>query len=758
MLSHASKVVVLTAGVTAAALLPVFAQERDRTLSQLYHRAWTSRDGAPGDVQALAQTTDGFLWLGTQSGLFRFDGVRFELFDPPAPDSLPALGVRSLHALRDGGIWVGFHFGGVSLIRGGSVRSYGQGDGLPRGSVLTLAEDAGGVIWAGTTGGLAWLGGGRWHRVGPDEGFDGDQGMSILIDRGRRLWVSSGNGVYMRAQGASRFDRVGPALKSTVGYRELINLEEGLDGAIWASSTETGLWQVAPPSAVRRGGASYPGLTTGGAIMVDRSGALWISHGGNRGIERFGTEGRASETMIQGLSGAVVTDWLEDREGNVWAGTPGGVDQFRRTKLTRVELPGSDANFAIAPADSGAVWVGSDGRHLMRVGQAIKEFPEAPRVVDVAYRDPEGVVWVGSPKGLWRYTHGRFLPVGLPGVGNLGLQALTRDGSGNLWISIVGVGVYQRLGERWVPFGGRDALPREPAVVLTTDESGRTWFGYTGNRVAVVEGDSVRLYTAEDGLSVGIVLAIHVRGSHVWVGGDRGLAVLAGGRAHPVIGRIGTRFRGISGIVETGGGELWLHGAAGITRIPADDARRAAEDSAYQVTFERLDFRDGLTGTAAQIRPQPTLVAGTDGRLWFATSLGVTWLDPSAVPRNPEPPPVAIRRLAADARSYQPGPDLRLPVRTTNLRIDYTAPSLSIPDRVRFRYQLVGSDTGWQDAGGRREAFYTNLGPGSYRFHVIAANEDGAWNEDGAAVDFTIPPRSLRAAGSSSCGSRRSAR
>ena len=410
MLNPASRVVVLTAAVTAAALLPVFAQERDRTLSQLYHRAWTSRDGAPADVQALAQTADGVLWLGTQSGLFRFDGVRFELFDPTTPDSLPALGVRSLFAPRHGGIWVGYHFGGVSLIRGGSIQSFGQGDGLPRGSVLSLAEDAGGVIWAGTTGGLAWLGGGRWHRVGPEEGFTGDQGMFVLLDRSRRLWVSSGNGVYRRAEGASRFERVGQPLKSTVGYREVIGLEEGVDGAIWASSPETGLWQVAPPTGVRSGAVSYPRVPASGTILVDRSGALWVSHGGNRGIERFGSEGPASETMIQGLSGAIVTDWIEDREGNVWAGTNGGLDQFRRTKLVRVELPGSDANFAIAPGDSGTVWVGSDGRHLMRVGQTTQEFTDAPRVVDVAYRDSEGVLWVGSPKGLWRHAGGSSCP------------------------------------------------------------------------------------------------------------------------------------------------------------------------------------------------------------------------------------------------------------------------------------------------------------------------------------------------------------
>jgi signal transduction histidine kinase len=185
---------------------------------------------------------------------------------------------------------------------------------------------------------------------------------------------------------------------------------------------------------------------------------------------------------------------------------------------------------------------------------------------------------------------------------------------------------------------------------------------------------------------------------------------------------------------------VWLHGAIGITRIPAVEARRVMQDSTYQVENERLDFRDGLEGSAQQIRPQPTVIAGTDGRLWFATTVDVAWLDPRAVPRNPVPPLVMIRRLTADNTSYPIGRDLQLPVRTTALRIDYTALSLSIPERVRFRYQLIGSDTAWQDAGGRREAFFTNLAPGSYRFRVIAANDDGVWNRTGAAFDFTIPP------------------
>jgi signal transduction histidine kinase/ligand-binding sensor domain-containing protein len=722
------------------------AQEPVQTLSQLYHTAWTTRDGAPADVDALAQTPDGFLWLGSTTGLFRFDGVRFEPFEPPAHQAMPSANISALLALRNGGLWVGYRFGGASLIQRGTIRSYGADDGLPRGTVKSIVEESDGTIWVGATGGLARLDRGRWRVVGPDEGLSGSQVTSILADRRRRLWVSAADGVFVRAHGALRFERIATSLFPS-GARAQTWLKEAPDGAIWASSPKLGLRELVPSGKGRLDVAALRSAGQTEAILIDRAGALWVSRPQNRDIVRVwvppprgAATGSEAQRLNESLSSDVVLTWLEDREGNVWAGTTGGLDRFRHPKLARIELPGSTENIALAPADSGALWVGSDGHHLVRVGDGIKEFPTVPSPVDVAYRDRQGGIWIGTPLGLWRSARGGFQRVRLPGVTNYGVQAITRDASGDVWISMVRSGVYRMTGEGWVPFGDRAGLPREPAVVLTTDESGRTWFGYTANRIALLERDAVRLYTAKDGLNVGNVLAIYVRGPHVWVGGELGLALLTGGRFRPVTGKNGVGFRGTSGIVDRPAGELWLHGAIGITRIPAVEVGRVMQDSTYQVEYERLDFRDGLDGAAQQIRPQPTLIAGTDGRLWFATNLTVAWLNPSAVPRNPVPPPVVVRRLTAGNRSYPIVPDLVLPTHTTTLRIDYTAPSLSIPERVRFRYQLTGSDEGWQDVGGRREAIYTNLGPGSYRFRVIAANEDGVWNETGDALDFTIPP------------------
>jgi signal transduction histidine kinase len=202
--------------------------------------------------------------------------------------------------------------------------------------------------------------------------------------------------------------------------------------------------------------------------------------------------------------------------------------------------------------------------------------------------------------------------------------------------------------------------------------------------------------------------------------------------------------RGVSGIVQLADGELWLNGADGVTRIPAAEIQRALAEPGYQVGYERLDYRDGLEPPGQQIRPLPSATAGTDGRIWFASEGGIAWVDPRRVRRNALPPPVRLRALTAGGRNYVAGEALgdtvRLPPRTSALSLAYTAYSLAVPDRVRFRYRLEGFEDTWHDAGGRREAFFTNLRPGRYRFQVIASNDDGVWNAAGASLAFTIAP------------------
>jgi signal transduction histidine kinase/ligand-binding sensor domain-containing protein len=757
---HPARSLVLTSLLLSTLAFPSSAQGR-LTLSQYHHTAWTAREGAPAYIDAFAQSDDGFLWLGTSGGLFRFDGMRFEPVDRVGGLPFPS---RNISALLKGpeGLWIGYRLGGVSLMKKDTLQSFGSEAGLPDRSVWTFTRDSTGTIWAGTTVGLYRLERGRWREVGPDEGVPRAWVTSLITDAGGRVWAGTVEGIVRRDSAAGRFTLVHPVHPSPPGEPNnlpYLMLGNGKDASVWVSSWLEGMQQLEAKSGHVTVNVDSP-RHRNGYLFVDLSGDLWVT-GADRVdpsssevIEHIWTDGsrqthvRADSVRLSkagGLSGTEILTIFGDREGDVWVGTSEGIDRFRRPKMVKIVLPQMVTPFTMLPMDSGRIWVGSGERGMVHGGMLIDATGEGsrsgPAAAQCAYHGSDGDVWVGTTTGLWRLRKGEFERVPLPDdLVHASKQAITRDAGGALWLSIVRKGVYRLIDGHWIEYGGVSALPREPAIVLTTDSAGRTWFGYTGSRLALLERDSARVFTKTEGLDVGSVLSIHVRNAHVWIGGERGLARFDGRRFHILRDRTGLSLGGISGIVETDEGELWLNGATGITRIPATEVSRAIDDTTYQVKSERLDYRDGLEGTAEQLRPIPTAVAGSDGRLWFTTSSSLYRIDPRSMPRNSLPPLVAIRDLVADGRSYSAVATVELPKRTTGVQIDFAAMGLAVPERIRFRYQLAGSDTGWQDVGGRRQAFYTNLGPGSYRFRVIAANEDGVWNETGAALDFTIPP------------------
>jgi signal transduction histidine kinase len=297
----------------------------------------------------------------------------------------------------------------------------------------------------------------------------------------------------------------------------------------------------------------------------------------------------------------------------------------------------------------------------------------------------------------------------------------------------------------WTPNGGRSDLPQLPLLSMLADAGGRLWFGYTDNRVALIEHEHLRVLGAADGLQIGSASVLYARNGKgdVWIGGPSGVAHYDGQRFRALIGEDGDPFRGVTGIVETAAGELWLNGATGISRIAAAEIEQARRDPQHRVRYHRFDSNDGLDGGASQVPPLPSAVETEDGKLWFSAGNTIVWVDPQHIHRNALMPNVLIRSVIANDRPFATttdAPELELPIGTTRLQIAYTATSLSMPERMRFRYRLDGIDTRWQEAGTRREAFYTNLGAGTYRFQVIASNDDGVWNSNGATLIFTIAP------------------
>lgn len=753
---------------------PADAVTSSRLLADYTHTRWNGLQGAPRDVLKFAQTADGWLWMATPAGLYRFDGTEFERMDSVQGHHLLSSNVLGLLAASDGRFFVGYRFGGISLFAHGTVRHFGEAEGLPSGIIMSITEGPDGSVWAATGSGLAILpkGAARFTRVGPETGLPQGVARQVLFSQSGRVWVSVVGGIYYRDPGQQRFTRSWPLV-------DLMGMAESPDGTLWAGDGVRHYYRVlaAAPSGPGRA-AARPELD-GNGMFFDRDGTMWLlkSHGleRRRGDWRPAPGAGQQLTTENGISGPLPQSHFQDREGNLWLGTSTGLDRLRRNRIHTLPVAAPFDHPAMAPLPDGAMLVGdmsSPRTHSATPHGLLRKVFE--HGFSTSHVGPDGALWLADRQRVWRIEGGK--EVWSKDQPNPGLaapaQALVLDARGRPWLSVARDGLYRLEDGAWRRNGGLDALPSQTgmlAMTLAIDGAGNVWAGYLRNRIARIgPQDQVRVFGEADGLELGNVLALRVDGPRVWAGGEFGLALFDGidsangGKVTHITGQGGKPFRGVSGIVRTASGELWLHGADGATRIAAADVARLLREPQWPVPFERFDGLDGLLGGAEQIRPLPSLAQDRAGRLWFASASDLATLDPAAIPRNGNAPPLQIRSLQSDGRTYLVSPqpatgdnaarpaaaggaagqlqEVILPKGSSDLELAFTALSLSMPERVRFRYRLEGVDRAWQEAGHRRAAFYTNLAPGSYRFVVTAANEDGVWNRDGAAVRITIPP------------------
>ena len=746
-----------------AASHSAFGLDADRMIAQFYHTAWTIEDGAPSGTNRLAQTRDGYLWLATFRGLLRFDGVRFQRYQPERGEPFLSQDIRSLQATPDGGLWVGFSTGGASFLKNGLAHSYGGKEGLPSATLSEFALDREGAIWATTTRGLFRFTNSHWEKIGTEWGFSAEEARYLFVDNQGKLWVNGGTDLYCLSPGAHVFQM------RKLPYHWLVR--QTPDGVLWFSEVGRGTRAVSGPLAEFYDGSKAAlTLPVGVAILADREGSFWMSLAESGGVFRISKPEQPPGTVVDlssglvekfshrdGLTSDTIRDILEDHEGNIWIATFAGLDRFRRKNIVQApfSLPKTGYDALLMTDRKGVIWEGS-GRSLMTVasdGVSVREGPQLPSQtwlrgstpeVTCAWRDFEGALWIGGKSMLTRWTAGRLETVDLPDknlvASSRDVQSIAGNRAGDLWVSIQQHGMYRRHDGVWAPYGNLPGLPKLTAVILWTDSTDRIWFGYMGNQIALLDGDRVKTFSVADGLHVGNVLAIGGRGDDILAAGQFGLARFDGAKFHTIAGEADADFQGISGVVETANRDFWLNMATGIARIPAAEADNRLRDPQHQLQYDFFDFRDGVKGAATQIRPLPSAVEASDGRIWVSGSNGVNWIDPARIYKNPIPPPVTIEAIYEGEQRFSAFAASRLPKLPQNVRIEYTGLSLSIPERVRFRYQLEGYDTGWQEAGNRRAAYYPKLPPGHFRFHVIASNNDGVWNTTGAVAEIVVPP------------------
>lgn len=706
----------------------------------LYHKSWARQDGAPAAAYGIAQDSRGMLWFTSSNGLVRFDGVRFQATDEIDGNKLLSSSTNVVSAIGDA-LWVAYGFGGASVFEHGKVRHYGPADGLPARSGHSIAATADGTIWLASAAGLLWRDGQRWRLVQPADGLPAGPIRWLTRLSDGSLLVPEAHGVY-RSTGA-RSASGAPVLTLAVALAGVQYILRRSDGQVILVDSEQAMHLFDPATGSVKPLALPPGVRTAPVnISGDAHDGIWLST--DEGLRLIVGDGLSAPYQ---LSGKMVYTDLVDREGNLWISTDKGVDQIRPARLSTLPLPPRmTGGLSVVVDGGGTAWIGNRAHNASFDGSSIAVDQGSRRSampfasVTATLRDSDGSVWFGGSGRIrhQRGAQGQTIP--LPAdAGRAEVQALARGGDGTLWVSVVGVGIRAWKDGHWQAGGGHAELADTPAVTLHADAQGRIWFGYPNNRLAMLDGAVLRRYGQRDGIDIGTVLSMSSRGGQLWIGGSEGLSRLVGERFVHLASSDGVPLYNVSGMAETARGELWLHGADGLVRLD-QAALAAAADGSNAVPLERFDYLDGHQGLPGSIRPLNSLSEAPDGTLWYATTGSVGRLNPAQIARNRLAPTPQIMALKTDLRSYALQDGLRLPKHTDNLQIDFTAAALSIPERVRFRYRLQGQDSDWREAGARRQAFYTNLGPGDYRFEVMAANEDGLWCAQPATLSFSIAP------------------
>jgi len=728
----------ILAGITAIGFGPAFALDPSRAITQYRVDSWTRADGLPqSSVEAITQTIDGYLWIGTQQGLARFDGVRFTVFDRRSTTGFGDDYVAALLGDRDGTLWIGTN-SGLYSYRGGRFRAHPAAH--TEKGVSFLYQDRDGTIWVGARKGA--LGILREDEVLPFSDTDGAslEGALGMAQDGEGRLCFVGGGFHCLEEGRFRSYDLSA---QTPRHAAVVTVTADGEGRFWLGTLGDGLLEFHEDSF--RGPESGPGGpgSTVFRLFVDRSGALWggtsvqgLIRRGNGAYETLGEDGGLSHNQVKAI--------YEDREGSLWVGTGGGgLNRLTDRKFTPFSVPEGLSHFfvhSVLEDGSGALWVGTaDGLNRI-AGGAVTQFGEKDgltnRTILGLLEDREGGIWIGTGGGVFRYRRGRFESVPSPGV----VFALYQDGEGEIWAGSL-QGPLHLEGGRFVRPGWAADLGLTSSIA--GDRQGNLWFGVFRSGLVRYSGGQRRVFTTDDGLAVNSVLGIHVdRDDVVWFathGG--GLHRMDGERISSFDMDDGLPCEDLYWIVEDDLGSLWVTCNDGVFSVSKRELEEAAAGPRRQVEVVLYGTGDGMRNSECNGGQQPAGWKGAEGRLWFPTGDGLVSIDPGNIHRNAVPPPVVVEKVLVDDVSRDPAAaEAVYPPGRGRLQFEYTGLSLIAPDTVRFRYRLEGFDEEWIEAGTRRTAFYTNIPPGEYVFRVLAANNDGVWNEAGAGFPFRLSP------------------
>lgn len=723
---HHISLIIAVFGVFAPYRLVCAAQ----TTAQYSVTAWGHKDGLPSTlVYAIAQTDDGFLWLGTADSLVRFDGLQFMPWRSLQPNDEPLGQVRALCASSRGGLWFGAGSGTLGRISNDRLRTVSL-----HSAIESIEEARDGSLWVATSTKLWHLDGSNLTPIEPSMALSGEWLSGPLEGHDGTQWITTRQGLFrVEAQNKLTLVSSHPSWLFRAQDGRLALLDER--GRVHSLQDENTNW--------RSDGVLSKPLTIS-AATADTEGSLWIASPVNGVIRLAAAGGQVSVDRFNrndGISSNAVRVVFEDREHDLWLGTENGLDRLRRNNvlsLTRREGMLSNAVTSIAAGADSSVWLGTtDGLELMANGKHTV-YLQGTRILSLLTGGKRRL-WAGTTHGLMQWTDGHVL---LPrqDAKFTAITELAEDAAGTLWFYDAGKGLFRQNPGHSPEAVVDTALVDQPVTAIYSSRNRGIWFGLRSGNVVIFRQGAFHKYSTQDGLSGGEVHGItEDAAGELWVATERGLCFLTGEHFDCRDRRSGLPGERVLWAIPDGNGNMWLGYNIGVARLDLRQLRDAKAAGSGKFQGKLYDARDGIENSP-DLRGSAPAALAQDGRLWLTASQGVAVLDPAHLRTNPLPPPVHIVDFEADGQEVdlsQPG---RLRPLTRSIQFSFTGLSLSDPQNVRFRYRLDGYDSEWRDGGSRRDASYTNLPPKRYVFRVRAANSDEVWNDAGAMLEFDLAP------------------
>jgi signal transduction histidine kinase/ligand-binding sensor domain-containing protein len=703
---------------------------------------WREAEGLPQSrVRAIAQTRDGYLWLGTDGGVVRFNGAGFTAFTVET-GSLKDNEVWALQEDDEGALWIGTYAGGITRLKDGRFKTFTTADGLPDDVVTHIAKDSAGDLWISTLSGVCRYSRGTFTRLAAADAFAGGNFGAICAHSSNQVFAATASSVLRFVGG--HFEPLPGIVEDRDGAIEQLTCAG--DGSLWIGFRNAVIkrWNKGNLTTYRSKHNQTPQITM---LFEDPSRNIWAAFGQRLHKLR---DGRFEPVLIEEdkTDLGIVYSLHVDREGSIWAGLQSnGLARLRVKELstisTREGLPNDSAR-SVFQDHQGAVWIGTaSGIGRLKDGHVVSYTEHDGRrlgPIRSFAEDSQDRLWVASGKDLLLLKNGRLSR--FPGWETRSeIEVIYRDAGGRMWVGTDGDGLYRFRGPTFENYRDRDGLPGNRIRALFNDRQGALWISAFGGGVSRYADGQFTNFNASAGLAGNRVSAIHEdeRGT-LWFATRGGLTRLKDGKFFSYRSSSGLLVDFVYSILDDDRGNFWFNCAQGLFKVSKQELSDFAEGRIRKITSLSYGVRDGMKTRAGNVGNQPAAWKTNDGTLLFSSMKGVVVVVPGRLQSSHFIPPVHIESVTVNKQKQQLNWEPRLPQGAGEVAIDYAALSYLDPEKVRFKYRLEGFDTDWVDAGARRFAYYANLPPGSFRFHVIAGNVDGSWNEQGAAFGFYLTP------------------